>query len=458
MLTCQPVELETQGGVPVRCFAGDGLLPDRRATSQLLRLAAMPELAQYVAVLPDVHSKSRNPTPTGTVVLTRDVLIPRAIDEGTNCGMRIVRSAIPARELAPQILDQLFDRLRQAIPLKRHESPLVSREDCLRLLGQGLEALAGPLELGPEDLARTENGGRALPELDAEAIRAAVPQGVSKEARSLGTIGAGNHFLEVQEVAEILDADAALRLGVERGTATFMLHTDSRRLGKRIMDPLREEAEAIRDDQAGDLWTVPVGSDLGSRYTGALAAATHAGFANRAAVTTLLRRAVREVLHDESLALPLVCDCGHETIQHEQHGGTWYWVHRHGASRAHPPGAVQIDPLLAELGQPVPLAGCMGSDSYLALAAPGVVASFCSLPHGAGRIVEKADAARQYDPHAVEALVRARGVRLYRYDADNIAGQSPASFKDVSRVVEAMTALRMMRPVARLSPVAVLKG
>jgi tRNA-splicing ligase RtcB len=100
----------------------------------------------------------------------------------------------------------------------------------------------------------------------------------------------------------------------------------------------------------------------------------------------------------------------------------------------------------------------MGSDSYLAVAAPGVVAAFCSLPHGAGRIVEKDQAAKEYDPQAVEALVRARGVRLYRYDADNIAGQSPESFKDVRRVVEAMSALRMMRPVARLSPVAVLKG
>src|SRR5262245_50185360 len=103
MLTCTPVEIESSG-VPIRCFAGESLLPDRRSHMQLRQLAARPWAARYVAVLPDVHAKSRNPTPTGTVMLTRDVLVPRAIDEGINCGMRLMSSAIPARELTAPVL------------------------------------------------------------------------------------------------------------------------------------------------------------------------------------------------------------------------------------------------------------------------------------------------------------------------------------------------------------------
>jgi tRNA-splicing ligase RtcB len=184
----------------------------------------------------------------------------------------------------------------------------------------------------------------------------------------------------------------------------------------------------------------------------------HAGFLNRAAITHIVRRTMSEVLGDPSFELSLVCDSGHETIQPEVHDGKKYWVHRHGASHPRPPGRGVPDPLLADIGHPVPLAGCLGMDSYICLPGPGVGRSFCSGPHGAGRVQSKADAAGTYDPAAVEAEVRDMGVRLYRYHADNIAGQAPRSFKNVSHVVNAMVANELMRPVVRLRPLAALKG
>jgi tRNA-splicing ligase RtcB len=153
-----------------------------------------------------------------------------------------------------------------------------------------------------------------------------------------------------------------------------------------------------------------------------------------------------------------VYDCGHESIQREKHNGDWLWVHRHGASSARPPASLAHDPVLAALGQPVPIPGSMGTSSYVAVAQAGVGETFHSVAHGAGRVIEKVRAAEQFDPQTVESEVRMHGVRLYRYGVDNIAGQAPASFKNVHSVMDAMASLNLIRPVVRLRPIAVLKG
>lgn len=456
-----PLEIPTApGALPIRCFTGEDLLPDEPARRQLAELAAMPGLHGYVTVLPDVHVKSRNPTPTGTVVVSHSILVPRAIDQGINCGMRIVSTGVSARELTAPVLDALFGHLMTTIPITPHESPLLTAEECERMLVHGLPALAGALDLPPEDLGRVENGGRMTPVLDPSAIRAVVTgKAIRKGNPWMGTLGAGNHFLELQEIVEVLEPMVARRLGLERGQAVFMFHTCSRRLGKQLLRPLCEEAERIAGNgrPAPALWTIGLNTDLGQRLLAALAAATHAAFANRAAVTHLLRQTVRDVLGDPTLRLPLVYDCGHETIQREAHHGEWVWVHRHGASHAVPPATLD-DPVLAEVGQPVPIPGSMGTDSFIGVAQAGVAQTFHSVAHGAGRVMEKAAAAERFDAGQVEHELRTEGIRLYRYGTDNIAGQAPASFKAARRVVDAMEAHDLVRPVVRLRPLAVLKG
>jgi tRNA-splicing ligase RtcB len=334
------------------------------------------------------------------------------------------------------------------------------------MLAGGLSAIRSALDLSDDDIARVENQGRMMAEIPSAAIRAVLcAKAIRKGNPWMGTLGAGNHFLELQEITEVLSDREARALGLELGHVVFMMHTDSRKLGKQIMKPLREEAEqslGLREDDhptgADGLWTLPADSDLGQRLICGMAAACHAAFANRAAITWILRRTVREVLGDRSLRLPLVYDCGHETIQREQHGAEWLWVHRHGASSARPPGVLGHDPVLAAIGQPVPIPGNMGSDSYVGVAQPGVAGTFHSVAHGAGRVMEKVDAAEAFDPSEVEEGVRGRGVRLYRYGTDNIAGQAPASFKNVQRVVAAMESHDLIRAVVRLRPIAVLKG
>jgi tRNA-splicing ligase RtcB len=453
------IDLPTQT-VPIRCFVDQQLMPDDPARRQLEELAAMRGVERYITVLPDVHYKSRNPTPSGTVVVTSDVVLPRAIDDGINCGMRSMVTNVKARDLSAKVLDELFGRLVTAVPFKEHAEPLLSEQECEDVLVHGLEKALGPLGLPPDELTRTENGGKFDLGLDPEFVRASLPRGpIRKERGSIGALGGGNHFLELQEIVEILDPVAAKRLGLELGAAMFMMHSDSRRLGKKILKKVLQEAEALhRKEGASELWSIPVDSDVGQRFLACLTATMHAGFVNRAAITNIVRNTMREVLNDPSFELNLVCDSGHETIQPEVHDGRKYWVHRHGASHPRPPGADVPDPELVDLGHPVPLAGCLGMDSYICLPGAGVGRSFCSGPHGAGRVLSKADAAEQYDPSVIEAEVRGMGVRLYRYHADNIAGQAPRSFKNVAQVVNAMVANDLMRPVVRLRPLAALKG
>jgi tRNA-splicing ligase RtcB len=463
MKTCAaPIEIAAaEGALAIQCFTGDELRPDEPSRRQLAALAAVPGLDDVVVVLPDVHVKHRNPSPTGTVVVSRSQIVPRAVDPGINCGVRMIATAVPARELSPRRLDRLFGRLIAEIPIDARNVPLLRASACTRLLTEGLSAVSELIDLAPEELCRIENGGRMTPHVDPDAIRDLLTDvAVSKGQAWLGTLGAGNHFLELQQIVSVLDARVAGRLGLQVGDTVFMMHTDSRRLGKQVLKPIVEEAlhAAGNGHSPHSLWTIPADSDIGRRYVAALAAATHAGFANRAVLTRIVRQAMRAVLDDPSLELPLVYDCAHESIQREEHGGRAVWVHRHGASCARPPSALAHDPVLGDIGQPVPIPGSMGTASYIGVTARGVERTFHSVAHGAGRTMEKISAAERFDPEQIARDLATEGIRLYRYGTDTIAGQAPASFKDVHAVVEAMTAFELIRPVVRLRPIAVLKG
>jgi len=460
MLDTQRDTAAARGSVPIRCFGGEELQPDEPSWRQLEEMAALPGARGHVTVLPDVHYKSRNPAPSGTVLVTDGAIFPRAIDDGMNCGMRSMATDMDARAFTPEVIDALFGRIKETVPGKRHEEPLLSEHDTEELLVHGMEKMVAALGLPEDEVLRTENGGRFELGMDPDQIRAALPRKpIAKHRGSLGALGAGNHFLELQEIVELCDPAAAERLGLRLGQAMFMMHSDSGKLGKRMLRAVHEEAEQLyRQPGASELFGIPLDSAIAPRYLACLTATLHCGFANRAGITELVRRALRETFRAPSARLALVGDSGHETIQPEVHGGRELWVHRHGASHALPPSEKLLDPTLRELGFPVPLAGCLGMDSYICLGRAGNESTFHSAPHGAGRVLGKDESAERYDPTAVEDDVRQRGVRLYRYHSDNIAGQAPWSFKNVAHVVDAMAAQDLLRPVVRLRPLAALKG
>ena len=448
---------------PSGCFVTPDLLPDAATLAQLERLANVPGLAHHVAGLPDIHRKSRNPTPTGTVVVAKNALVPRAVDAGINCGMRILRTDIDVRDITATALDELYGTScawcrgismtsRSSAEQRWRRFSCTAAAWCQKTFG-----------LSDAELHCIEDRATAPTDTqDAEAILASVPRkAINKGRRRFCTIGGGNHFLELQEIVDVLDQETADRLDLRVGKAVFMLHTCSRGVASNVMRAyVAELAEKFLPQHsatpASPLWSVPADTEEGVRFARAIAAAANFGFANRIVVTEKLRTAVHQVLHDTSLSL--LYDCAHVSIKPEQWGGERLWVHRHGASRALPPSQLAEHPVFGATGQPVPIPGSMGHDSFIGVADESAAAAFWSVNHGAGRVLDKPEAVARFTTAQVEQHMRDKHIRLYRYGTDNIAEQAPSSFKDVSQVVQAMAALSLAKPVVRVRPVAVLKG
>jgi tRNA-splicing ligase RtcB len=453
------------GGVPIRFFLTAELMPDAETIAQLDNLAAAPGLQHHVAVLPDIHRKSRNLSPTGTVVAAKNALVPRAVDTGICCGMRMMRSEIDIRDLTPAVLDGIFGELMRTIPVLYHEQDAIGPQDVADIFVHGGKWSQKKFGLSDEEMNCIENRATMPTDTDdAEAILASMPEkAIKKSRRCFCTIGDGNHFLELQEIVEVLDREVASLLGLLEGKAMFMLHTGSRSVGSKMMKAYLEELEEkfLPKQPAANgspIWSMPADSEEGLRYARAVSAASNFGFANRIAITEKLRAAVRLALGDQSLRLPLLYDCAHVSIKPETLNGEELWVHRHGASRALPPALMADHPIFSKTGQPVPIPGSMGHHSFVGVADEKAVKTFCSVNHGAGRMMDKPEASAQFTGIQVENEMRDKNIRLYRYGNDNIAEQAPSSFKDISQVINAMSALALAKPVVRLRPVAVLKG
>jgi tRNA-splicing ligase RtcB len=449
----------------MRFFLTPDMMPDGETLAQLEQLARVPGLQNHIAVLPDIHRKSRNPSPTGTVVAAKNALVPRAIDTGINCGMRMIRTDIDARALTPPVLDDLFGKLKSAIPVLEHEPEIFSPQQVAEILVTGGRWSQKEFGLSDLELDCIENRGTMPAETnDAEAILASMPErAIKKAGRCLGTLGDGNHFLELQEIAEVLNRDLAHRLGLSKGRAFFMLHTGSRSVGSAMMKAyLKEMEEKLHSSwptaTGGPICSIPADSAEGERFIRALAAASNFGYANRIVITEKLRTAVRQVLHDETLEMPLLYDCGHVSISAEMWRGERLWIHRHGASRALPPSLLQEHPVFSQTGQPLPIPGSMGHDSYVGVAGEKAVETFYSVNHGAGRVLDKSEALSRFTEAQIEREMLNKNIRLYRYGSDKIAEQAPASFKNIAQVIEAMSAMLLATPVVRLRPLAVLKG
>lgn len=477
--------------VPIRLYVSDTTQPDAAAKQQLQCLAEADGPDHYAVALPDIHAKSRNIAPTGSVVVSRDNLMPMAIDKGVNCGMRMVLTGLQAADLSTADIDRIFEGLAQAIPGRRHINPIIPRAEMIPLLLKGGRWAVDYFNVPASDLPNIERNGSVFDgqQVDeAQLLMAVSPDIIKKGPRSLGSLGGGNHFLEMQEVVDVLDSDTARLLGLKRGQLIFMLHTGSGRIGSMVMryysghaipsEPasrlklfkrkrafheqgLTNENRALRERYFGNgrsFFTIPADSSEGQRMMIALQAADNFGFVNRMVITQALRQTVRSVLSNESLDMPLLYDCSHVSIQSETHFGERLWVHRHGASRALPASAMPDHPVFSITGQPLPIPGSMGADSYIGVTASGAAQTFNSVNHGAGRLMDKPEARESFQAQNVEANLQAQNIRLYRTGTSDIAEQSPQSFKDITEVIHTMQRFDLARPVVRLRPVAVLKG
>ncbi|MFZ5468816.1 MAG: RtcB family protein [Myxococcota bacterium] len=453
--------------VPARVVADAALMEQigrDRSLEQLINVTTLPGIVRFAIGMPDMHEGYG--FPVGGVAATAGpdgVISPGGIGFDINCGVRLLTSRLTRQSLQPK-LEEVVHQLSRSIPTGYGRSGRLALAEAQleRVLAEGCGYLVQEHGLGlPEDLDFIEGRGR---------LEAADPECVSHRAKQrgedqLGTLGGGNHFLEVQEVDEIFEPPAAQALGLFRGQVTVLIHTGSRGLGHQICgDYVREmdQAMARYAIQVPDrqLACAPLSSREGQRYFAAMCAAANFAFANRQVLTHRAREVFARVVGEVPEArLKVVYDVAHNTAKLERFDGRTLCVHRKGATRAFGPSEQELPPPYRGLGQPVFIPGSMGTSSYVLLGTDASrEVSLSTTCHGAGRALSRGAAKRQVKGHEIRAALEARGIVVRCPSNAELAEEAPLAYKDVERVVEVVHRAGIARKVARLRPVGVLKG
>jgi tRNA-splicing ligase RtcB len=382
------------------------------------------------------------------------VVSPGAIGFDINCGVRLLATALSEAEVRPR-LTTLVEALYAAVPagVGSHGRVAMSETDLRGALERGAAWAVERGWGGPDDLERLESGGR-LPGADLEAV---TPHALDRGRRQLGTLGSGNHFLEVQVVDEVYEASAARRMGVGTGQVTLMIHTGSRGLGHQVCtDYLKVTEQALRrygitvpDRQ---LACAPLESKEAQAYLGAMRAAANFAFANRQVIAHWAREVLMRVMEasPRDLDLRVVYDVAHNIAKEEEYEVDGrrrrLLVHRKGATRAFP-------------GQPVLVPGDMGRYSFLLEGTETAMReTFGSTCHGAGRLLSRTAAVKQARGRQIAKELEARGVLARATGRDALAEEMPEAYKDVKDVVDVVHRFGISTRVARLRPIAVIKG
>ena len=435
---------------------------EAEALQQLADAAALPGVVEPVVGMPDIHTGFGLPIGGVMAVDAADgVVSAGAVGMDINCGVRLLRTNLEAKSLDKPLLRSLINAIVERVPTgvgKKSRRPDLVRKDFSRYLVDGVPFL---IERGfgrPGDLECIEERG---------ALAGADPAAVSSEAvargAQLSTIGGGNHFIELGVVDRIFDPEAAAKLGLGEGQLTVLIHTGSRGFGHQICTDftalmLKAAAKMKLEIPTKGLAAVPIKSAEGQRYLAAMACAVNFAFCNRQWITHDVRQAFSAVLggDDCDYDLGLVYDVAHNIAKFEQVGGKRLLIHRKGATRALPPGHPNNPPLYRELGHPALIPGSMGTASYVIVAEPKVERTYYSVNHGAGRLLSRGAARREIEVEELrkslgEIMVLGRNYRAYLDEA-------PQAYKDIEAVIDTFTEIGFTRRVARLLPVAVIKG
>jgi tRNA-splicing ligase RtcB len=453
--------------VPGVVFATEALLAesgDDQALAQVANVATLPGIVEASYAMPDVHWGYGFPIGgvAATDVANGGVVSPGGVGFDISCGVRLLVSTVQQDELAGR-LDGLMDELDRRVPTGLGAGGVwhLRGDDELSALLLGGSPYAVANGFGVEsDVERCEDAGM----LAGADIAAVGERARARGCRQVGSLGSGNHFLEVQVVSDVLDRDTADAFGLHRGQVCVMIHCGSRGLGHQICsDHVRVMLGAmgrlgitVPDRQ---LACAPVESPEGRAYLGAMAAAANYGRANRQALTAAVRDAFGAAVGTRQLAL--LYDVSHNLAKLEWHdvGGErrLLCVHRKGATRALPPGHPDLPDDLRRTGQPVLVPGSMGTASYVLVGCePG--GAFFSACHGSGRTMSRHQAARRIRGGVLREQLEAQGIAVRAASARGLAEEAPFAYKDVDEVVATCERSGLARRVVRLRPLGVVKG
>lgn len=450
--------------VPGIVLASESLLPDARADrslEQVANVATLPGIVEASYAMPDMHWGYGFPIGgvAATDVAGGGVVSPGGVGFDISCGVRLLAVDLDRAEFP---VERVMDGLDRAIPRGAGRGAvwsLAGRIELERLLLGGARYAATQGHGLPRDLERCEDGGAVNNADPAQVSARAAERGLGQ----VGSLGSGNHFLEVQAVTEIYDAHTAETFGLRLGQVCVMIHTGSRGLGHQICtDHVRAMEKAmpsygisVPDRQ---LACVPVDSSEGRAYLGAMAAAANYARANRQLLGEVASLVFERATGRRS---ELVYDISHNLAKIETHEvdgeQRTLCVHRKGATRALPPGHSELPEDLREVGQPVLVPGSMGTASYVLTGVPGGGA-FSSTCHGAGRVQSRHQAVRSIGGRELRRRLEQQGIAVRGSSARGLAEEAPAAYKDITAVIEAAEGAGLCRAVVRLEPLGVVKG
>jgi len=453
--------------VPGIIFADRTLVEamDEKVREQVTNVACLPGIVGASYAMPDAHWGYGFPI-GGVAAFDPDaggVISAGGVGFDISCGVRCLITGLSRAEVEAA-KEALADRLFARIPAGVGSTGAIRLDDAemdAMLAGGARWAVARGYGRA-EDLLRIEEGG-CVQGADPAAVS---PQAKKRQRDEMGTLGSGNHYLEVQVVAEIYDATAAAAYGLERDRVVVSIHCGSRGLGHQIgSDYLREMALAA--PQFGlalpdrELACAPLNSPLGQRYLGAMRAGINCALANRQILTHLTREVFAELF--PGTTLPLLYDVSHNTCKEETHlvegKRRRLFVHRKGATRAFGPAHPELPPEYRAVGQPVLIGGSMGTASWVLAGAAGTEErAFGSACHGAGRAMSRNEATRRFSGRKIVDDLAARGVLIRSPSLRGVAEEAPLAYKDVSQVVEAADHAGLARKVAKLKPLICIKG
>lgn len=460
--------IEPRGGmrVPGVVFASEGLLPDvvgDRSLQQVVNVATLPGIVGASYAMPDVHWGYG--FPIGGVAATEvdggGVVSPAGVGFDISCGVRLLLSPLDAEDVEPR-LGALMDELGRSVPRGMGKGAVweLSGGELDSILRRGACFAVERGHGTDRDLERCEDRGFVA---DAD-ITQVSERAKERGLHQVGSLGSGNHFLEVQVVDSVFDSETADAFGLRIGQVCVMIHCGSRGLGhqicsdhvKAMLGAMTAAGISVPDEQ---LACARVQSPAGRRYLGAMAAAANYGRANRQLLTQATRDAFDEIVGTGELEL--LYDVSHNLAKLEEHAvgraRKLLCVHRKGATRSLPPGHPELPADLVSAGQPVLIPGSMGTASYV-LAGAEDGHAFHSTAHGAGRVMSRHAARKQVGGKALAHQLEEAGIRVRASSWKGLAEEAPFSYKDVDEVVAVCEQAGLARRVARLRPIGVVKG
>jgi tRNA-splicing ligase RtcB len=461
-----PADARSDMRVPARVFADPDLLEAiaaDRSLEQLQNVATLPGIVGAALAMPDIHQGYG--FPVGGVAATElpdGVVSPGGVGYDINCGVRLLALPLTEAELGPR-RTPLVHELSRSIPsgAGKHGRIGLPRQELDSVLREGPRALVERGVGREEDLERTESEG-CLPGADPEAVSGRAHE---RGSGQLGTMGAGNHFVELQRVDHVFDAAAADAYGLREGQLTVLIHSGSRGLGHQVCTDHVRAMDATRDRYGIELpdrqlACAPASCPEGRSYLAAMAAAANFAFANRHAIADAVRRSISQVVGPvEAEATRQVYDVAHNVAKVERYGGREVLVHRKGATRAFPAGSPDIPEAYRAVGQPVFIPGSMGTASFVLAGDPGSLErSFGTTCHGAGRTMSRTGARKRIRGGELRRQLESRGIVVRCASDRGLAEEAPFAYKDVERVVAVVERAGLARRVARLVPLGVVKG